>query len=396
MEVLDAYYNGTFNVTLTPPSENSTYLECPELHSQIIPNAFLRIGPQSRNNVTRDVYGDENSFYFHFGRTLRDAKCPLTANKAFVNFESSNDELHKSQGWKLQQTKINGNEFELQGEFLSTVAQYNNYWNYVVNNTGTDQGYPLGCPHQFSMTTLSAKVKPRMSASVSVEEARMEFSFMDSNNGYLISGSFQGKHWTEGPKILFDKETIQTEGEVPHVKPRAPEKSWWDKYGKYIIIGGCILGILVLVYILWHFFTCLFACLQCIFCCSCCKGNGRAARKARKQQEKEKDLEVGSSLAYKHPRSVVTPVLEQDDRYAAATTNISYQVTPVVAESYAVSNGLGHVEIVNAQEELHKAHIDMRNARLRSDQDGIMFAQTMIEHWTSVIEHLMEARRARF
>lgn len=57
MEVLDAYYNGSFSLTLTPPQANSTF-DCPQLKSQTIPNMFLRLGPQSNRNVDRKKYGD--------------------------------------------------------------------------------------------------------------------------------------------------------------------------------------------------------------------------------------------------------------------------------------------------------------------------------------------------
>lgn len=234
MEVLDAYYNGTFTLTLTPPSSNITYSACPTLKSQTIPNAFLRLGPQSNRNVSRQSYGDKNSYYFHFGRTISGENCPYTANKAFINFESSNDELENPQAWTVSQKK-NGDKFELGGELTSTLAQYNNFWNYVVNTTGTDSPYNASCPTLFSLRTLMAGTGAKMNATVSASEASMQFEFTDTQFGYVISGSFTGQHWAEGPKILFDKDAIQTEGDVPHVKPRAPKKGFMEKYGKYIV-----------------------------------------------------------------------------------------------------------------------------------------------------------------
>ena len=278
MEVLDAYYNGTFSLTITPPASNSSF-NCPELKSQTIPDAFLRIGPQSRKNITRRSYGDENSFYFQFGRTIPDEKCPYTANKAFVNFESSNDNLEHGQAWTLHQKK-NGDKFELDGSLTSPFASYGNYWNYVVNITGSDINYPRSCPQLFSLKTLTASTIAKMNATVTASSADMTFSFQDSKHpGYIITGSFSGQHWATGPHIVFDKDTIETEGETVHIQPRKPRevKGLLDQYGKYIIIGVVVLAVLIVAFVIWKCFGCIAGCFSC--CCTC------AARRKNKKVE---------------------------------------------------------------------------------------------------------------
>jgi hypothetical protein len=243
MEVFDVYYNGTFTITLTPSASNNSVLGCPTLTSQTIPNAFLRLGPQTNHNVTRSSYGDNNTYYFHFGRSLPDEKCPYTANKAFVNFESSNDNLDHGQIWTLNQKK-SGDTFALDGSLTSTAASYNNFFNYVVNTTGSDAPYKSGCPPTFSIKTLLANSGTKMNATVSAAAASMAFEFTDPKTGYTIQGSFEGKHWEQGPKLLLTGEQISTEGEVPHVKPRAPKKGFWGTYGKWIVSSSVLLGLI--------------------------------------------------------------------------------------------------------------------------------------------------------
>jgi hypothetical protein len=75
------------------------------------------------------------------------------------------------------------------------------------------------------------------------------------------------------------------------------------------------------------------------------------------------------------------------------TTDISYQVTPTVAESFAIVGGKYYNEITNAQNELHKAHVDLRDMRIARDDDGVRFAESMVKHWSGVIEHYMALRR---
>jgi hypothetical protein len=155
MEVTDAYYNGTYSLTLKPLSPTNKTYDCPQLKSQDIPNMFLRLGPQSKNNVSRKAYGDENSYYFQFGRSIFERDCPQTPNKAFVNFESSNDNLEHAQIWTLNQKK-NGDKFELDGTLTSQFGSYNNFFNYVVNTTGTDSDYPCSC-HSSCPTTFQVR-----------------------------------------------------------------------------------------------------------------------------------------------------------------------------------------------------------------------------------------------
>jgi hypothetical protein len=403
MEVLDAYYNGTFTVTVTPPSSNATYQTCPELKSQVVPDAFFRVGPESKGNTSRKSYGDENSYYFHFGRSIHDQNCPQTPSKAFINFESSNDELQHAQAWKLNQKK-SGDHFELDGTFNSNFAHYNNYWNYVVNATGYDKpsngsAYPYTCPRRFSMKTLTAGAGAKMTATVSATEAKMQFSFTEAEYGYTVTGSFTGQHWTKGPKLLFQKDAIDTEGEVPHVKPRKPKTgAFWDQYGKYIIIAGVIVVLGVIIYVLWQCCAGVFACCgACFRCCGCSKDRAEKRRAAKEQKKwaKERDLEQQNAASFmgKQPEPVVYPVAEP--QIENTTGNVSYQVSPTVAESYGVMGGVGSAEIKTAQEELHKAHVGLQAGRARNDIHLIMHWEAMVGHWSGVIEHWMAVRKGQ-
>ncbi|KAH7122282.1 hypothetical protein B0J11DRAFT_334744 [Dendryphion nanum] len=389
MEIFDAYYNGSFSLTVTPPTSNSTF-NCPELKSQTIPNMYLRLGPQSNRDINRKNYGDENSYYFQFGRSIFERDCPQTPNKAFVNFESSNDNLQQAQVWTLKQTK-NGDKFDLEGSLTSNLASYNNYWNYVVNTTGTDAPYPnpvypqIRCPRTFSLRTILANAGARMAATVTAKEAKMNFEFTDTEVGYKITGSFTGQHWEKGPKILFDKDTIQTTGEVPHVKPRVTKKSATDGFLKWVIIGVSIGVGLLAVYLIWRFFSCLASCIK---CCCCCK------RKPKQPKAPKSDVEQGGTFEYKQPQSHVMPVAAPQYTPVPAEPEISYQVTPAVAESYGVMGGVGYAEITAAQQDLHRQHVDLHNAKLRGDAGAGAFAESMIVHNTRVIEHWMTVRKS--
>ena len=175
-----------------------------------------------------------------------------------MNFESSNDNLDHPQVWTLSQKK-NGDHFELDGTITSNQANYNNFWNYVVNTTGTDQGYKSAtCPTTFAMKTLLANSHAKINATVSPSGATLDFEIVDSKvYAYTIKGRFEGKPWDKGPKILFDKDSIQTEGHVDHVKPHAPKDSFLKTYGKYIVsdssssLSSLIEGQVANIYGIW-------------------------------------------------------------------------------------------------------------------------------------------------
>ncbi|PSN69025.1 hypothetical protein BS50DRAFT_586389 [Corynespora cassiicola Philippines] len=310
MEILDAYYNGSMTLTLTPSAPNATY-DCPELKSQEITDMFLRIGPQARGNVSRESYGDKNPYYFHFGRTIFKENCPFTPNKAFVNFESSNDNLQSPQIWTLNQKK-SGDTFELDGTLTNTLASYNNFWNYLVNVTtfyngstaGSDADYPVKtCPTTFSKKALRANTGAKMNATITATSADLTFSFHDEKApGWTITGSFSGKHWEQGPRVLFDRDTIMTEGETVHVKPRAPKPGTWDKFGKYVAIGAAVFVVLIILFLLWKCCSCLFDCFSC--CCACC-GRAKQKREERKWRE-DYDAGIREDVEYKGATHTVT------------------------------------------------------------------------------------------
>lgn len=303
MEVLDAYYNGSFSITLGP-SSNSSKSDCPQVKSEEIKDMFLRIGPQSRGNVSRETYGDKNSYYFHFGRTIFDVDCPKTPGKAFVNFESSNDNLEHAQVWTLTQAK-NNDKFTLGGSLTSSFASYNNFWNYIVNTTA-DTTYPSRCPSKFSLRTLTSNTSATMNATITASSADLSFSFTDPETHYTITGSFSGKHWETGPKILFDKDAISTEGQTEHVKPRARKdrRMWIDKYGKWVFIG---VGVVVVIFLLWILWKCCGALLNCLSCCfPCLSKQKRAEKKHRKLMQEHAQYHDqtgyhGQGMTYKAP-----------------------------------------------------------------------------------------------
>ncbi|KAF2796890.1 hypothetical protein K505DRAFT_322998 [Melanomma pulvis-pyrius CBS 109.77] len=397
MEILDAYYNGSFSLTITPPSSNSTF-DCPELKSQVIPDAYFRVGPQSRNNITRKAYGDENSYYFQFGRTLVDEKCPYTANKAFVSFESSNDELEQAQGWTLNQKK-NGDKFELDGTLTSNAAHYNNYWNYVVNTTGTDIDYPRKCPTLFSLRALLASTGAKMNATVTATAADLTFAFQDTKQpGYTITGSFSGQHWDKGAHLVFSADTIQTEGETTHVKPRAPKNnSFFARNKKWIIIGACVGGAIIVAVIIWKCFSCLASCFSC-----CCNRPRRLAHKKHVKEMEARDTwhaeqqqgKLHADTTPKQPAHFVAPVPSPapESHPQSQATQISYVVSPLVAQSYGLSSGPYVAEIVAGQEGLNTAHLELNVAY---DALSAQRAEAMIRHHTALVEHYMMLRRTQ-
>jgi hypothetical protein len=398
MEITDAYYNGTYSLTLSPPPSNNTY-NCTTLSVSDIPNAFLRLGPQTKNNISRADYGDKNSYYMHFGRTIFEQDCPRTPNKAFVNFESSNDNVESAQIWTLKQQKKEGNDaFELEGSLTSQFGSWNNYFNYVVNTTGTDKGYNRTCPTVFQIRSLLAKTAAKFNATVTAGEADFSFSFTDTETQWTVSGSFAGKHWDQGPKLLFDNDGIATEGQTEHVKPRAPKdkRPWTDKYLKYILIAvGVVVLIGVLIFI-WKCAAALFACLKCCF--PCCRRKSRANRPDKYDVSSYQTTSPSTHQPHGTPQMVytnkvpatetVTAVMPHDPR----GSDCNYAVSPTVMQSYYIRGGEYLIEVANAQMELHRAQKDLLQAFQRGQEDKVGSARAMVGHHTAVIEHYMALR----
>ncbi|KAF2689335.1 hypothetical protein K458DRAFT_484090 [Lentithecium fluviatile CBS 122367] len=401
MEVTDTYYNGSFSMTLTPPSKNDTF-DCPTLQSQTIPNMFLRLGPQSKGNVSRAAYGDNNPYYMHFGRTIFEQDCPKTENKAFVNFESSCDNLEQAQIWNLTANR-EGEKWTLEGELTSTVASYNNFYNYLVNTTGSDNSYPTSCKLHFQIQSMLAKTAAKFNATVTPDKADLSFSFTDTETQWQVQGSFSGTHWEKGPKLLFSSDKIETEGQVEHVKPRAPKdrRLWIDKYLKYILIA---VGVVVLIGIIWFLWKCAGALLGCLRCCfPCCKADRRAARRNKKNMTRYQ-ASLPSTLPADQPygtpqmsyaaktdtTEIVTSVLPHDPR----DSECNYAVSPTVMQSYYIRDGKYLVEIANSQTELHGAQRDLLEAAGLGQEDRVGFARAMVGHHTAVIEHFMALRAA--
>ena len=236
-----------------------------------------------------------------------------------------------------------------------------------------------------------ANTAAKMTATVSAKEAKMDFEFTDPELQWTIKGSFTGQIWEKGPKIQFDKDTIQTTGEVPHVKPRAAEKKSGpiDGWLKYVIIGVAIVVGLFLIYLIWKFFTCLFACIQCLFCCK------RKSKKSEFNNKSHGDVEqAGTGVYDKQPAAYVVPVQTPTPAPQHTPANeISYNVSPAVAESFSVTGGVGYAEISAAQGDLHKQQVDLHNARLRGDADAVAYAESMVGYQTRVIEHWMNVRK---
>jgi len=254
MDVYDAYYNGTVTVTLEPDSSNSTTKNCAKFTSQPVTDAFLRIGPKSRDNVDRGAY-DNNDFYLSIGRSIKANECPSTPNKLFFAIESSNSLTVDGLAWDLNATKSNTAEaFSIKGGVSGRKAHYNNYFNYQVNTT--DAGYSKSeeCPNWFYSQALTALYHPILRGSVDATEARVTWTFVDYYYGYKVTAVFSGKAWEQGAKLDMSKDTIETTGQA---KRSSTTKSGASDNLKWIILAVClvavfILGIGIFVLIRWR------------------------------------------------------------------------------------------------------------------------------------------------
>lgn len=260
-DVYDAYYNGTFTLGLQPDANNSDLAQCLSLNSYTISDAYFRIGPQTRNGLSRASY-DSNPFYFAFGQTQNSIQCPQIHNNLYASLESSNDLLVYGRPWVVQAVKKGSDTFQLTGSVTSPRASYNNYYNYLVNTTDTEyQNTTDGCPVYFSKKTITSVNQLTMSATVDATGATVTWSFFDPDVGYNITGFFMGNWWMKGAKLDFSSSKIETIGQSKRVV--TIPKTAIQKNLKWIILGSIVAAIIAL--------------LLCI-CCCCSHLFGRPRR----------------------------------------------------------------------------------------------------------------------
>lgn len=259
-DIYDAYYNGTFSITLAPDTNNQTISSCATFKSHELNDGYLRIGAITHDNSSRTSF-DPNPFFFQFGRTFDKPQCPDTPNKLFASFQSSSDNLQAPGAWNLTAQKKDG-KFQLGGTIGSPLANFNNYYNYVVNKT--DVGYPAlngtvlsKCPTFFKKRTLTSANQVKMDATVDASTASMSWSFIDPASGYKITGSFKGNAWEKGAKLDMASNSVVTTGQAKRVVPAKPKNFWMDNL-KWFILAAVILVVLLLG-------TCIFCCCRNIF-----------------------------------------------------------------------------------------------------------------------------------
>lgn len=267
MDVYDAYYNGTVIMTLTPDPNNANTSACATITSQTIEDAYLRIGPRSRDGVDRGIY-DSNDLYLAIGRSLAQYKCPYTPNALFFAVESSSSLTYHGTIWDLNATKTaNGDGFDIQGSVNSRQAAYNNHYNYVMNTT--DPGYGatsnnVTCPDWFIKQALTSLHSPTLSGSVTDESGQVTWSFNDIYFGYKVSATFEGKAWDKGAKLDTSGDVVATTGQAKRVKWRSDEPSTAEKY-KWVIVGCVIGGIIIIGWCVWK-------------CCGVCSSKKKPAK----------------------------------------------------------------------------------------------------------------------
>jgi hypothetical protein len=259
MDIYDAYCNGTVTMTLEPDPNNSTTANCAKFSSQPIEDAYLRIGPQSRNGTDRRSY-DTNDFYLSIGRSFKPDECPATPNKLFFAVESSNSLTNHGTAWNLNATK-SGDGFDIKGSMNTPYAYYNNHYNYQVNST--DPGFvkdpeagEFACPNWFYTQALTSKYFPTLTGSVDAAEAKVTWSFVDYYYGYKVSATFTGKPWDKGAKLDTSGDAIATIGEAKRFRKHIKE-SFIARNLKWIILAIAIAAALALG---WCIFSCVRRC----------------------------------------------------------------------------------------------------------------------------------------
>jgi len=242
--VYDAFYFGTLDVAIAPPTTGNQSRCSPIEFSRS--DAYLRIGPQTREGLTRKAY-DPNPFYLNFGRAN---SCPEPLD---VNIESSNDEFTNGQVWSLGLTiSPGGSEMNFTGNLTSTKANYGNYflydWSYG-NQT---------CPDYFFLRSMRQYNRVSLRGTASRSIAEMTFSIASGPvpgtdfgvmppawpEGWVASGNFSGTWSATGAGIVLTNGTLTTEGDSKKKKSLTS-----------IIVSVCV-GVAALLAILW--------------CCWCC------------------------------------------------------------------------------------------------------------------------------
>lgn len=259
MDIYDAYYNGTVTMTLEPDANNATTASCATFKSQPIEDAYLRIGPRSRNDTDRSVY-DNNDLYLAIGRSFKQDKCPDTPNKVFFAVESSSSLTTYGTTWSLNATKsADGNGFDIEGSMQSRRAAYNNHYNYQVNVT--DPGFVKddtnsSCPNWFFTQALTSLYSPSLAGTVTAEAGKVTWSFLDYFYGYKVTAVFEGKAWNKGPKLDTNGAAVATTGEAKRVVWKSTEPSTAERF-KWVIIGCVIGGVIILGWLVYKCCCCL-------------------------------------------------------------------------------------------------------------------------------------------
>jgi hypothetical protein len=284
--VYDAYYNGTFFLTLEPVATNLS--ECYVLSSHTISDAYFRIGPQARNGLSRAEY-DSNPFYFAFGQTYRSTQCPQVYNNLYASLESSNDLLVYGQPWEVSAVKNGNDNFELTGSVTSPRASYDNYYNFLVNTTESEfQNYTDTCPIYFSKRTITSDNNLTMTGIVDALEATLSWSFTDFDVGYTVTGSFSGVWWTKGAKLDFSSATITTTGQSKRVSINP--KSFAQQNVKWIVLGCLLSAFIVLL-------VCIWCCCSTIFTRLCrCSSAFNRLRNSRKKKSSNQPYIKASTI----------------------------------------------------------------------------------------------------
>lgn len=213
-DIYDAYYNGSFGIQIQAP-EGTNSSVCQNVISPIIPDMYFRIGQMSRSGgkYSRKDY-DKNQYYFRFGRGVQENYvCGFTPKKLFTSFESSNSELDTNQAWTMD-AKKSGDGFDISGKISTTVASYNNYFNYLTANSINTADE---CPDHFQIFALTAQNNATMTGTVTAGVANITWSFTDVITNWSVTGSFNGTVFESGAKLVTSGSQPQTSGEAKRV-----------------------------------------------------------------------------------------------------------------------------------------------------------------------------------
>lgn len=227
-----------------------------------ITDAYLRIGAQTRGDLTRKAY-DPNPFYLEFGRW---GSCLGLID---VSLTSSNDAFTHGQVWSLTSTiSPDSTKMLFSGNLTSTQANLGNFFN--VNHT-------YSCADHFFLRSMIQYNGVSLRGAVSPSEAALTFRIASGPvptspgngsglmppewaEGWVANGSFVGNSWGKGGFLVLKDGTVMTEGS-DGAHPRSV---------KTIIIAVCV-GVAVLL--------ALVGC--CWFCCC------RRRRQSRKKMEND-------------------------------------------------------------------------------------------------------------